>query len=355
MASKKLAIVLWEPGEVGLALMDAVQKRTDLEIIGVKMRVHAGSPGADSFPGVPVFGTHEDFLSLNADCVVVTPPVCADHEETDRVVAELLRGGKNVISTAAWHSPAMMNSPSGSLLRDTCRESGATFHGTGLHPLSMVRRLLITLCRALVRVDSITLMETLDLERLPDDFLGGLDTLGFGHPVPGSDTATAFPPAVRDAMTGFISDVAAIQFGNLQGLEFKTAVHAVPSPDDVATRGKRIPRGTTGAIRLTITGKLPDRTIITHEGYWYAGTANAPGAGVMPFAASKSGLGYSIRIAGEPTLLESQIELEPAEAGNPLVSLAAQSILDAIRPVCEAAPGILVVDTDPHFQKDERV
>src|SRR5260221_13232132 len=71
-------------------------------------------------------GDVEKILATEDDCVVYDP-VLAD----PKVVARILRSGKNVVSPLGWWYPQPDQVTD---LTAACAEAGVTLHGTGIHP-----------------------------------------------------------------------------------------------------------------------------------------------------------------------------------------------------------------------------
>ena len=74
----------------------------------------------------------EQILAIDADCVVYSP-VLAD----PKVVARILRSGKNVVSPVGWWYPQPDQVTD---LEAACAEAGVTLHGTGIHPGGITER-----------------------------------------------------------------------------------------------------------------------------------------------------------------------------------------------------------------------
>src|SRR5260221_4604040 len=77
-------------------------------------------------------GDVEKILATEDDCVVYDP-VLAD----PKVVARILRSGKNVVSPLGWWYPQPDQVTD---LQAACAEAGVTLHGTGIHPGGITER-----------------------------------------------------------------------------------------------------------------------------------------------------------------------------------------------------------------------
>ena len=110
-------IAVWGPGHVGRSVIRAAKAHPDFEVVIVKAR---RDPDRPDF-GVPVTTSKDEVLALDLDCVVVTPAAAAIFKGLDDDVIALLKSGKSVVSTAAYHNPWMPNWASSG--RADCRAS----------------------------------------------------------------------------------------------------------------------------------------------------------------------------------------------------------------------------------------
>lgn len=98
----------------GRALRRALES-SEFEVVGVKVfSPHKNGVDVGSLVGLPPVGvkattSKEEILALDADCVIHTPTTPALLEGADRDVIDLLASGKNVVSGASHHNPAMHN------------------------------------------------------------------------------------------------------------------------------------------------------------------------------------------------------------------------------------------------------
>lgn len=366
--------------------------------------------------GVKATRSKAEILALDADCVIVTPQPRAVFEGLDADVIDLLESGKNVISTAAYHNVAMPNwfnqarSPTARLremalmgaaprawergalaivragtafraldpvtdlllrpvadrqvparasadrLLEACRKGHTSLHGTGVHPTFMVERHLMRVCRSLSRISHIRFAEAGDFARVPEGMWGGLSFLGFGrdpHEL-GADSVVA---KAGDLYYGdMIGNVAHATYGAMPAeVRVERALRGIPAHRDIQVGSTRIRAGMTAALHLTHRGYLGEHHFFTNEECWYLGAENAFFGDDVPFGRLPAHGGYTFDITGEPTDVRGQIsfpELRP-DMSHPITIMSVKSLLNAVEPVCRAAPGILIDDARPSYRRDD--
>jgi hypothetical protein len=119
--------------------------------------------------------------------------------------------------------------------------------------------------------------------------------------------------------------------------------------------GLVIEAGRVVAMCTTHRGYIDDRHFFTSEEWRYLGAENAHRGDDLPYGGFRGSASYTVQIQADPANLESQWELEPIGTVDPIANGCARMILDAIGPVCEAKPGVLLEDPSPRYQHDDRV
>lgn len=346
-------IVIWGPGQVGRAILRATLADPRFEVLAVKAR----RPRPDGLHGAPVVTTVDAVLDLAPDCVVLSPAAAAIFHGLDDDVVALLEAGINVVSTAAYHSPAARNwasagRASAERLVEACERGAATLHGTGVHPTFMVERVVLTLAQALDHVEHIRFVEAADFSGAPDSMWGGLSALGLGKPI---DEITADHPVARggDLYYGdVITNVAEALFdARPEDVRVERSFRGVPTEREVTVAGTTIASGTAGAVHLVHRGYLDDRLFFTNEECWYLRDACAFRGDDLPFGGFRTGASYTAEITGSPAAVRTQIEFDPVERGtDPITNGSVRAVMAAIGPVCDAEPGILVDDSRTRFR-----
>ncbi|MFC8528179.1 hypothetical protein [Nocardia sp. NPDC057227] len=106
-------LIIWGPGDMGGRALRTALESPDFEVVGVKVfSPHKHGTDIGELVGLPPVGvaattSKAEILALDADCVVHTPTTPALVQGADADVLELLESGKNVVSAAAYHNPAM--------------------------------------------------------------------------------------------------------------------------------------------------------------------------------------------------------------------------------------------------------
>jgi hypothetical protein len=164
-------VIVWGPGIVGSALLREIAAKSELDLVGV-LAYSAGKDGKDAGEligaaplGVTVTTNKEEIFNLDADVVLHCPQnssdVSIDSEVTNEVV-RLLKSGKNVISSIAYHWPRLHGRELEDKLEAACAEGGATLHSTGVNPGFLNERLVTTLTGVCTTIRSIVVQEICD-------------------------------------------------------------------------------------------------------------------------------------------------------------------------------------------------
>lgn len=94
--------------------------------------------------------------------------------------------------------------------------------------------------------------------------------------------------------------------------------------------------------------------VATNEEVWFLGAPNAFHGDVLPFGNWNQGLvTYTIEVTGTASKLRTQLEYELLELHNPVTMMSVRA--DAIGPVCDAEPGVLIDDATPRVRRDPRI
>lgn len=364
---KKFRVIIWGPGVMGGGILRAALQRDDMEVVGVRaFSPHKHGKDAGELVGVEPIGVKattsmDDILALDADCVLMTPAAESITGQLDHDVIKLLESGKNVISIATYHNVsretwASSKRPSPSRLQEACQKGGTSLLGAGLHPSFMGEQLAVKMASVLPEVSHVRVVEALDFTNAPEDMWGGLNHLGFGT------TPGPLDPENKCVRFGdlYYADVADnighTLFGAGVGeVRIESDIRGLPSKVDVQAGSTKIEAGTVGVIHIVHRGYLGDQHIFTNEECWWVGDENIFRGDELPFNGFRGGMCYTIEVSGKPANLRSQLEFELTEMNSPLASATALTVLDAIKPLCEAEPGILIDDMEPRLRLDDRI
>jgi hypothetical protein len=360
--------------------------------------------------GVRATLSKAEILALDADCAIVTPQPRAVLEGLDTDVIDLLESGKCVVSTAAYHDVEMSNwfnrarTPTARLreiahtegaaakaweraalamvraatavrafdpitnavlgpvanrrvparatptrLLDACRKGKSALHGTGVHPTFMVERLLMRLAQPLAGIRHVAFAESGDFAAAPEGMWGGLSFFGFGR-----DPSELGPDWVVARAGDFyygdaIGNAAFALYGAPpEDVRVERAFRGIPAPRDLQVGKTLIRAGTTAALHMIHRGYLGDHHFFTNEECWYLGAENAYHGECVPFGGLPSHGGYAFSITGD-TSARGQIAFPHVRPGDthPITAASVQALLDAVEPVCELAPGIVIDEPRP--------
>lgn len=304
----------------------------------------------------------EQILALDADCVIMTPQPKAILEGLDDDVIDLLESGKNVVTTAAYQllrpladSRFPARATAERLVR-ACRSGGSSLHGTGVHPTFMVERQLMHLCRTLSSVSHIRFVEALDFALAPEGMWGGLEFFGFGLD-PGKIGADWVLAKAGDFYYGDLTGhVAHALYGAMpEDVRVVRSLRGIPAVRDLRVGTTTIKAGSTAVLHMTHRGYLGRHHFFTNEECWYLTPDNAYYGDDLPFGGFPSHGGYTFEITGEPATLRGQIAgrlpEERLRAGvNPITAMSVNALLNAVGPVCRAAPGIIIDDARASYR-----
>lgn len=214
----------------------------------------------------------------------------------------------------------------------------------------------MTMARALTEVTHVRLVEALDFTFAPEGMWGGLDYLGYGRD-PSERGDESFVARIGDL---YYADVAGNVGHTLYGagahdVRVERTFRGLPAKKEVQAGGITIKPGTVAALHMTHRGYIGDHHFFTNEECWYVGADNVYRGENLPFGGYENGLCYAIEVDGKPANLRTQLEFQLTEHKNPITNASVRSILDAIGPICEAEPGILIDDPTPHYRHDDRI
>ncbi|MQY20840.1 hypothetical protein [Nocardia macrotermitis] len=111
--TRRHRLIIWGPGDMGGRALRTALESPRFEVVGVKVfSPHKHGRDIGELAGLPPVGvtattSKAEILALEADCVVHTPTTPALVQGADTDVLELLESGKNVVSAASYHNPAM--------------------------------------------------------------------------------------------------------------------------------------------------------------------------------------------------------------------------------------------------------
>lgn len=340
MTDRKLRVVQWATGTVGMCALRAIIGHPQLELVGVGVYSEA-KDGLDAgdLCGLPATGVTASrdllaLLTLKPDCVVYMPQ-STDIDDVCRILAS----GANIVTTRAeFFNPAHMPQEQRERVQAACNTGQTTIHSTGSSPGFITEVLPIALLSLQRRLDLLTIEEFADcIDGCSEDMLRSI--MGFGED-PQTFAARQYPD--RDVV--FAASLAAL--GDAIGLP----IDGFESHDEVAvTRTEtllhttKIAAGTVGGQRHSVTALHKGKPVLRFISNWYVTRDLAPAWDLRED-------GWLVRVEGDTPLDISVRFPIPDNAGQRqmiLPGLTAHRPVNAVPAVCAAAPGIATTATLP--------
>jgi hypothetical protein len=345
--TRRLRVVQWATGNIGLRALREVIRHPDLELVGVlvydeaKNGVDAGVLCGEDPVGVAATTDRSAIHALSADCVLFM----ARALELDDVV-QLLESGTNVVTTrgelvASGHG---LGDDGRARVLTACEKGQSSIYATGSSPGFITDALPFALISMQRRVDSITIEEFANLSRRDSPHLL-FELMGFARPL------DSYNPKRAEFLLG--------EFGPALGVLAEAAgrpVHAWEAVGEVA--GARhdttiaagdIPAGTVAAQRNTIIGSSDGDEVVRFSANWYCTDDLEPEWDLLA-------TGWRVRVRGDASIdvdLTFPVALEDLGAFTP--ALTANRPVNAVPYLCAAPPGILsTADLPPITPADSR-
>jgi hypothetical protein len=352
-------VIVWGPGHIGGTALREVILRAEFELVGIKVysEEKAGTD-AGELVGLPPTGVkatarRDEILALDADAVIFTPRPM-DREQIDADVVALLESGKNVISTESHHFPRLGGVEYERRFIDAGRAGNATVHGTGIHPSFFAERLGVTLTGLFMEIEHVKFVEAANVAgalHYPPEII---QMMGFNR-----DPAE-FTPTDPGAMLvdHYYRGVVAYMVHKLFGVEpedirIESDFEGIPTDTAIERDGFKIEAGKSAVAVRTHRGYIGDRLVYTNVEYWYWGLESrylGP-ENEVPFGVGDSNLDYIIDVTGRPGHIRLRLDVGDNTGDDIPVAtwLSVTTLLQSIRPVVAAAPGILYHESSPNI------
>lgn len=331
-----IRVVQWATGGVGVAAIEGVLERPDLELVGAWVHSPA-KHGRDVGEligrepiGVRATTDVEEILALAPDCVVYAPLVPDEAE-----VMRLLAAGIDVVTPVGWIYP---RPDAVEAITAACAAGGSTLHGTGIHPGGITERFPLMISAVSAAITHVRAEEFSDLRTYgaPDVVR---HVMGFGAT---PEEALASPMAALLG-AGFKASVRMVAdelgFDAEPRLETvqEVAVATAPIPSPIGT----IERGQVAGRRFHWRALVDGEPVVTATVNWLMGEEHLD----PPWAFGPEGERFEVEVTGDPSVsvVFRGLQPESVEAGlvrNPGIVSAANHCVSAIPAVVAAEPGI---------------
>ncbi len=333
-------VAVWSTGWIGSIAIRAIQRRPDLELVGVW--VH--SPEKDGHDAGELAGIGPIGLAATTDvaAVLAQKPDCvvyaASGPELDAAAVpdylRLLEAGVNVVTVTSWslvYPPAFQPAWLAHL-QGAAERGGASLYASGIEPGFAADQLPLLLTTMSNTITSIRSSELFLYDRYPVEFILR-DVMGFGRPLEdtpmlaldGAQTAT-WGPSIRLVASGL-------------GLELdgiREYFDRVPTDRTLEVACGTIEAGTCGAVRTQTVGVVDgrERIVIEH--------VNRMAADLAPeWPAGERDGTYRVIIEGDPDIECTMTVGEPAAATAGAMVATAMRIVNAVPYVVAASPGLV--------------
>jgi 2,4-diaminopentanoate dehydrogenase len=338
-----IRVVAWSTGGVGVAAIDAIRRRPDLELVGVwvhspdKIGKDAGELAGCELTGVAATNDADALIALKPDCVVYAASGPERDAAAVRDYLRLLAAGINVVSTSSTslvYPPAYFAPDWYNQLDAAAEAGGASFYGSGIFPGFASDQLALLLSTQSKNIRCITASEVALNDHYPvADVM--MDGMGFGRPLD-------FEPMLKTP--GFIEMAwKAPIYLMAEGLgvevdQIRGTLDRELSARDIEVAFGIIPAGTCGAVRTRAAGVVNGREAIVIEHVIRMARDVAP-----EWPRSESDATYRVDIIGAPDI-HCEMTLGEAEghgAGRAAMTSTAMRVVNAIPYVVDAPAGLL--------------
>jgi 4-hydroxy-tetrahydrodipicolinate reductase len=346
MPQRKLRVFQFATGNVGSEMVGRILEHPDLELVGLycyspdKMGRDAGEIVGMAPVGVTATGDVTDVFLAKPD-VVNFNGVWPDID----LFCELLGAGINVVTTSDWitgyHRDRNHPHPSGKkpteFIEAACQRGRSTFYGTGMNP-GLAQILSVVATAGMGRVDHVTVLETVDVS-----CHHSVDTwknVGYGRPVDDPEV----PGLLETGCTVFADSIYMMaDCFNLEidDIEFECELGACTEVVDLGWW--TLPKGSVGASLAKFKGISGGEPKIEVHLEWQMAPKTEPQWKVQGC--------YITTIEGDPTIVNRHMIFpatgKPHGAWTPEyfasvgMTITGMPALNAIRPVCEAKPGLM--------------
>jgi hypothetical protein len=340
MSTRPVRVAVWSTGGIGSIAIRAIQRRPDLELVGVwvhspeKEGRDAGElAGADPV-GVAATNDVDAILARGVDCVVYAAQGPEQDAASVPDYVRLLSAGVNVVTTSSW---ALLYPPTydpawRAQLEQAAAAGGVSLYASGIEPGFAADQLPILLTTMSNTITSIRSSEIAMYDTYPVTFMM-MDVMGFGKPLD-FEPMMGLPGALLSAWAPGINLIASALGVELDGMREELDRALTDRTLEVACG--TIEAGTVGAIRTQAIGVIDGRDAIVIE---HVNRMAADIATDWP-TADRDGL-YRIIIEGDPDIVCEMAAGDPKHASPGAMVATAMRVVNAVPYVVDAAPGLV--------------
>ena len=238
MPTRPVRVAVWSTGGIGTIAIRAIQRRPDLELVGVwvhspeKEGRDAGEL-ADIGPiGLAATNDVDAILGAGVDCVVYAAQGPEQDAASVPDYVKLLSAGVNVSTTSSWAllNPATYEPTWRAQLEAAAAEGGASIYATGIEPGFAADQLPLLLTTMSNSITSIRASEIAMYDTYPVEFMMK-EVMGFGKSLDDADALLGLPGSILSAWAPGINLIADAFGAELDGIREQfdaaaTAAHA---------------------------------------------------------------------------------------------------------------------------------
>jgi 4-hydroxy-tetrahydrodipicolinate reductase len=298
-----------------------------------KAGLDAGEIAGTEPTGILATTSIDEILSIEADCVNYNALGTTEDmlgEPLDNICT-LLSRGYNVTSTAIDFTIYPPSAPFEirRRLSKACEEGGTTYFGSGVNPGYTMDFWPVTMSRLSRRIDSIRIVETLDMRKLTST--STMASMGFGQQPDGPSFLDDMhmDPSKSVAYSSLLFTADALRF-KLEDYRYERQVGLAESSFDIASGA--IAAGTIAVVKLKFVGVAFGRDVLVYEFIWRVSDEVRPEWGTGEY--------WTMDIEGDPSM-HCVVEASTSFDSGRIVSLTvAMAALNGIPTVCDASPGV---------------
>jgi hypothetical protein len=333
-------VIQWATGGVGIQLLRETINNPDLELVGVKVFTPSKhGRDAGEIAGLPDTGVAatmdlDAILELDAD-VVLHAPLASDMNEVDVAVCELLKSGKNVISTAGYYGPQSRGAAVVDRLEAACEAGQATLHGSGIEPGFVFDRVAPTLTSMCLELDHLTMVEAANGAQHPEKSLI-IDALGMGKSLDEMTIETPFGAYFSNFFGEVLAGVAHTL--NLEIERVDRGLDVLPATRDLHIASGFVAKGTVALTKYWLSGIVDGKEKLRIEINWFVEE------GLEGVPVPEGNCQWLIEIEGKPSgriKFDLLPTLNGAGSYDPIFYATMSTTIRAIPGVVAAEPGIL--------------
>jgi 2,4-diaminopentanoate dehydrogenase len=343
VASNPIRTVVWSTGGVGSIAIDAIQRRPDLELVGVwvhspeKVGRDAGELAGGAAAGVAATNDAGTLIALQPDCVVYA----ASGPDRDAAAVpdylRLLNAGINVVSTTSTslvYPPAYFAAQWRDQLEAAAKSGNASFYASGIFPGFASDQLALMLSTQSKSIRTLKVTEVALNDHYPVASVM-MDGMGFGRPLDFEPmlSTPGFIQVAWNAPIHLIAEGLGVEVQEIRG-----SLDRRPTDRDIEVAFGTIEAGTCGAVLTRAAGVVDGHEAIVIEHIIRMARDVAP-----DWLSSQYDATYRVDIEGDPDI-HCSLTLGDAEghgAGRAAMAATAMRVVNAIPYVVEAPAGLL--------------